>query len=182
MVSFCARAAPTTASPDAASTVDPSPPDPLLNVVLVEPEIPPNTGSIARLCAAQGLRLHLVGPLGFTIDDKHLRRAGLDYWPFVDLRQYTSWAAFVQTAPLRRCLYYSARAVRAYDEVRHRRGDWLVFGGESRGLPPGILSGARSSTYAIVLRTANVRSLNLSNAVSIVVAEALRQLAPDDAC
>lgn len=150
----------------------------LLHVVLVAPEIPPNTGSIARLCAANGLRLHLVGPLGFSIDDKHLKRAGLDYWPFVDLRTYDAWDDFEAARLPGRRLYYSARAERSYTEVRHRVGDWLVFGGESRGLPRRLLDLNRSSTFAIPLRTTNVRSLNLSNAVSIVAYEALRQLAP----
>lgn len=155
--------------------------EPLLHVVLVEPEIPPNTGSIARLCAAQRLRLHLVEPLGFSIDDKHLKRAGLDYWPFVDLRRYASWEEFDARGAAMRRLFYSARATRPYTDVRHRPGDWLVFGGESRGLPAALAERHRSSTFVIPLRTDNVRSLNLSNAVSIVVAEALRQLDPDAA-
>ena len=151
-------------------------PAPLLHVVLVEPEIPPNTGSIARLCAANALRLHLVGPLGFTIDDKHLKRAGLDYWPAVDARVYPSWGDFHEQLGAARCLYYSARAERSYLEVHHRPGDWLFFGGESRGLPPPILETNATSTFGIPMRTDRVRSLNLSNAVSIVVYEALRQL------
>lgn len=149
---------------------------PLLHVVLVEPEIPPNTGSIARLCAANALRLHLVGPLGFTIDDKHLKRAGLDYWPSVDARVYPNWSAFDAEAGSCRRLYYSARCDRSYLEVRHRPGDWVFFGGESRGLPRQILDANTTSTFGIPMRTANVRSLNLSNAVSIVVYEAMRQL------
>lgn len=150
--------------------------EPLLHVVLVEPEIPPNTGSIARLCAANGLRLHLVGPLGFTIDDKHLKRAGLDYWPSVDARIHPNWAAFESEPRQGRRLYYSARAQRSYLEVRHRPGDWLFFGGESRGLPREILEANTTSIFGIPMRTTNVRSLNLSNAVSVVVYEALRQL------
>ena len=150
---------------------------PLLHVVLVEPEIPPNTGSIARLCAANALRLHLVGPLGFQIDDRHLKRAGLDYWPFVDLRVYRDRVEF-ESANAGRRLHYSARAARDFTEVRHRRGDWLVFGGESRGLPDDLLAAHPTSIYGIPMRTTSVRSLNLSNAVSIVVYEALRQLRP----
>jgi tRNA (cytidine/uridine-2'-O-)-methyltransferase len=149
---------------------------PLLHVVLVEPEIPPNTGSIARLCAANALRLHLVGPLGFTIDDRQLKRAGLDYWPFVDVHLYPNWDEFDATAPPSRRLLYSARAERSYLEVRHRPDDWLLFGGESRGLPRPLLDANRSSTFGIPMATSNVRSLNLSNAVSIVAYEALRQL------
>ena len=150
----------------------------LLHVVLVEPEIPPNTGSIARLCAANALRLHLVGPLGFSIDDKHLKRAGLDYWPFVDLRVYESLEEFETRAGAGRSLFYSARSARSYTEVRHRAGDWLHFGGESRGPPRHVLDRNLSSTFAIPQRTTHVRSLNLSNAVSIVVYEALRQIRP----
>jgi tRNA (cytidine/uridine-2'-O-)-methyltransferase len=154
-----------------------SPSDPVLHVVLVEPEIPPNTGSVARLCAANALRLHLVGPLGFTIDDKHLKRAGLDYWPHVDARVYPSWAEFEARSPPARRLFYSARAERSYLDVHYRPGDWLFFGGESRGLPREVLAAHRSATFAIPMRTREVRSLNLSNAVSIVVYEALRQIA-----
>lgn len=153
------------------------PPAPLLHVVLVEPEIPPNTGSIARLCAANGLRLHLAGRLGFAVDDKHLKRAGLDYWPFVDLHLHATWGEVESLGDAARRFCYSARAERSYLEVAHRPGDWLVFGGESRGLPDEILAAHRAATYAIPMRTANVRSLNLSNAVSIVVYEALRQIA-----
>ena len=149
---------------------------PLLHVVLVEPEIPPNTGSIARLCAANALRLHLVGPLGFSIDDKHLKRAGLDYWPSVDARVYPSWDEFSALCAHERRLYYSARGDRSYLEARHRPGDWLFFGGESRGLPLLVLAANTTSTFSIPMRTSHVRSLNLSNAVSIVVYEALRQL------
>ena len=149
---------------------------PLLHVVLVEPEIPPNTGSIARLCAANALRLHLVEPLGFTIDDKQLKRAGLDYWPFVDLCVHRDWAAFDAAARPSRRILYSARAERSYLEVRHRPGDWLLFGGESKGLPRAVLEANRTSTFGIPMETTRVRSLNLSNAVSVVAYEALRQI------
>lgn len=149
---------------------------PLLHVALIEPEIPPNTGSIARLCAANAVRLHLVEPLGFRIDDKHLRRAGLDYWPHVDLRVHPRLDDFLVHAAAARCLFYSARAARRHTEVHHRAGDFLIFGGESRGLPAALLGAHRTSTFAIAMRTDHVRSLNLSNAVSVVVYEALRQL------
>jgi tRNA (cytidine/uridine-2'-O-)-methyltransferase len=149
---------------------------PLLHVVLVRPEIPPNTGSVARLCAANRLRLHLVGPLGFKIDDKHLKRAGLDYWPHVDVQVYPAWEEFIVRAPGGRRLYFSARARRSYLDVRYGEGGCLVFGGESNGLAPEILAENRADTFGIPMRSAHVRSLNLSNAVSIVVYEALRQL------
>jgi tRNA (cytidine/uridine-2'-O-)-methyltransferase len=149
---------------------------PLLHVALIEPEIPPNTGSIARLCAANAVRLHLVEPLGFRIDDKHLRRAGLDYWPHVDLRVHPRLDDFLVHTAAARSLFYSARAARRHTDVHHRAGDFLVFGGESRGLPAALLEAHRTSTFSIAMRTDHVRSLNLSNAVSVVVYEALRQL------
>lgn len=148
----------------------------MLHVVLVRPEIPPNTGSIARLCAATGARLHLVGPLGFSLDDRYLRRAGLDYWPHVDLRVYRDWEEFESGCIERRLLYYSARARRPYLAASHRSGDWLVFGGETSGLPRQLLEQHAGSAFVIPIRAAPVRSLNLANAVSIVVFEALRQI------
>jgi tRNA (cytidine/uridine-2'-O-)-methyltransferase len=145
-------------------------------VVLVEPEIPPNTGSIARLCAATYARLHLVGPLGFSLDDRYLKRAGLDYWPHVDLRVYDSWATFTASARPGQSWYFSARAKRSYLAVRYQSGDWLVFGGETRGLPADLLAAHSEATCTIPICNPHVRSLNLSNAVSVAVYEALRQL------
>jgi tRNA (cytidine/uridine-2'-O-)-methyltransferase len=142
----------------------------------VAPEIPPNTGSIARLCAATGTRLHLIKPLGFSLEDRYLKRAGLDYWPHVDLHVYDDWQHFRRTQrPVRLCLF-SARASRSYLAAPYARGSYLVFGSETRGLPPSLLSAHRNRTYVIPISSAHVRSLNLSNAVSIVVYEALRQL------
>ena len=152
------------------------PDQPLLHVVLVQPEIPPNTGSIARLCAATGVRLHLVGPLGFSLEDRYLKRAGLDYWPHVDVRAYPSWEDFSSVCAIGRQMYYSARSTRSYLTASHRSGDWLFFGSEARGLPPQLLETHRDQTYVIPIRSPHVRSLNLSNAVSIVVYEALRQI------
>ena len=147
-----------------------------MRVVLVEPEIPPNTGSIARLCAATKTPLDLVGRLGFTIDDRHLRRAGLDYWPFVTLRQHGDWPAFTATAS-GRLLAFSARATRVYTEIRFARDDALVFGGETRGLPAALVAELAPHVYRIPIASSHVRSLNLANAVAIVLYEALRQLA-----
>jgi tRNA (cytidine/uridine-2'-O-)-methyltransferase len=146
-----------------------------MHVVLVEPEIPPNTGSIARLCAATETPLHLVGRLGFTIDDRHLRRAGLDYWPHVPLHRHTDWPAFVAAVPGRR-LGFSARATRPYTAIRFAPEDALVFGGETRGLPAAVRAELGDELYRIPIRSPHVRSLNLANAVSIVLYEALRQL------
>jgi tRNA (cytidine/uridine-2'-O-)-methyltransferase len=146
-----------------------------MHVALVEPEIPPNTGSIARLCAATETPLHLVGRLGFTIDDKHLRRAGLDYWAWVPLSRHESWAEFTRAVPGRR-LGFSARATRVYTDVAFRADDVLVFGGETRGFPASVREALEPDLYRIPIASAHVRSLNLANAVSIVLYEALRQL------
>ncbi len=146
-----------------------------MHVALVEPEIPPNTGSIARLCAATATPLHLIGRLGFTIDDKHLRRAGLDYWPFVDLRRHADWTAFETSVGGRR-LGFSARAEPCYTDIRFAADDVLVFGGETRGLPAAVRSALAPQLYRIPIASPHVRSLNLANAVAIVLYEALRQL------
>ena len=146
-----------------------------MRVVLVAPEIPQNTGSIGRLCVATGSRLHLIDPLGFTIDDRHLRRAGLDYWRHVDVVRHPSWEAFAAARPPGRVLCFSARATRSYTTVRYRADDLLVFGCESRGLPPAIRSAYADATFGIPLASEHVRSLNLANAVAIVLYEGLRQ-------
>ena len=147
-----------------------------MHVVLFQPEIPPNTGSIARLCAATLTPLHLIEPLGFKIDDKHLKRAGLDYWEFVDLRLYKSWDHFSEKSPGRNLLYFSKRAQRSYTSVRFQQDDYLVFGPETCGLPQELLDANPESAYRIPMMGTGVRSLNLSNAVSIVLYEGLRQL------
>jgi tRNA (cytidine/uridine-2'-O-)-methyltransferase len=149
--------------------------DPLLHVVLVAPEIPPNTGSIARLCAATRIRLHLVRPLGFSLDDRYLKRAGLDYWPHVDIVVHDDWSELRKQLP-GRTHFFSARATRSYASVSYTPGDVLVFGSETKGLPADLLAAHRDDTWLIPIFSPNVRSLNLSNAVSIVVYEALRQL------
>ena len=147
-----------------------------MHVVLVEPEIPPNTGSIGRLCAATLTALHLVEPLGFHIDDKHLRRAGLDYWPYLEVYRHPSWEAFAAAHPEARLLLFSARAERPYTECRYRRDDFLVFGGESHGLPPALRGTHAERLYGIPMASPHVRSLNLATAVGIVLYEGLRQL------
>jgi len=152
---------------------------PALHVVLVAPEIPPNTGSIGRLCAATHTRLHLVRPLGFSLDDRHLRRAGLDYWPHVDIHVYDDWGHFVREHPAARLHLFSARATRSYLRAAYGHGDYLVFGCETTGLPRELLDAHGDETYTIPIDSPHVRSLNLSNAVSIVVYEARRQLQLD---
>jgi tRNA (cytidine/uridine-2'-O-)-methyltransferase len=147
-----------------------------MHVVLYEPEIPPNTGSIARLCAATLSPLHLIEPLGFQIDDKHLKRAGLDYWEFVDLRVHPSWDDFLKQNGTENLLYFSKRATRSYTQARYQENDYLVFGPETRGLPQEFLDLNKERCYTIPMMGKGVRSLNLSNAVSIVLYEGLRQL------
>ncbi|MFI5352269.1 MAG: tRNA (cytidine(34)-2'-O)-methyltransferase [Candidatus Binatales bacterium] len=149
---------------------------PALHVVLVRPEIPQNTGSIARLVAATRTRLHLVGPLGFSLEDRYLKRAGLDYWPLVDLRTYPGWDEFAAATPSASFKYFSTHAAKSYLEARYGRGDMLVFGGETKGLGADFLRDRTESSYRIPIFEPGVRSLNLSNAVSIVVYEALRQM------
>jgi tRNA (cytidine/uridine-2'-O-)-methyltransferase len=150
--------------------------DALLNVVLVRPEIPQNTGSIARLTAAVRIRLHLVGPLGFSLDDRYLRRAGLDYWPLVDLRTYRQIDEFLAAHRYAGFKLFSARAPESYSRAHFNPGDFLLFGSETKGLGRTILGSGIGPAYCIPIFEPGVRSLNLSNAVSIVVYEALRQL------
>lgn len=147
-----------------------------MHVVLFEPEIPPNTGSVARLCAATLTPLHLIEPLGFKIDDKHLKRAGLDYWEFVELHVHKSWDDFMRTTAPKNLLFFSKRAANSYTSVRYSESDYLVFGPETRGLPQAMLDGHGSRFFRIPMMGTGVRSLNLSNAVSIVLYEGLRQL------
>ena len=147
-----------------------------MNVVLFQPEIPPNTGSVARLCAATRTRLHLVEPLGFEIDDKHLKRAGLDYWPHVDLRVHGSWEKFTGRHAGARLLYFSKKAAKSYVSAEFHEDDFLVFGPETRGLPDDLLDANAADSYVIPMMSPAVRSLNLASAVSIVLYEGLRQL------
>ena len=143
------------------------------HVVLVEPEIPPNTGAIARTCGATQSLLHLVGPLGFRIDDQAVRRAGLDYWDLVEIHRHESFEAFEESNPECRIHLFSAGASKSYLDAAFQPGDALVFGRESVGLPTELLQD-RQNVWAIPTLGA-VRSLNLSTAVAIVVYEALRQ-------
>jgi tRNA (cytidine/uridine-2'-O-)-methyltransferase len=146
-----------------------------VQVVLVEPEIPQNTGSVARLCAATATRLHLVGRLGFSLEDRYLKRAGLDYWPLVDLRVHGSWSDFAAAIGPERLLAFSSHGTDSYTRVAYDDADCLVFGGESHGLPAGLRD-RLAPLYRIPLAQPAVRSLNLANAVSIVLYEGLRQL------
>lgn len=147
-----------------------------MHIVFVEPEIPPNTGTTARLCAATDTSFHLVGPLGFSLDDRYLKRAGLDYWPYVDVHYYPHWEDFLARRPSGRLLAFSARATRSYTRVCYTADDLLIFGSETRGLPEHIRVSLADSLYTIPMYGTHVRSLNLANAAAIVLYEALRQL------
>ncbi len=151
-------------------------PDVTLNVVLVEPEIPPNTGNIARLCAATRSTLHLVHPLGFDVSEKAVRRAGLDYWHLVRIVEHGSFEAFEShLAPAARLHFFSGKARRSFLDVTYENGDYLIFGKESTGLDSTILGRFASRLVGIPTLGA-VRSLNLANATALGVYEALRQL------
>lgn len=146
----------------------------MLNVVLVEPEIPQNTGNIARTCAATGSVLHLVKPLGFDISERAVRRAGLDYWHLVDVRVYENLDELLEKNDIRQVRLFSTKAPRAYTEADYADGCFLFFGRETRGLPEAFLEAHFESCVRIPMRT-EARSLNLSNSVAVGVFEALRQ-------
>ena len=147
----------------------------MLNVVLVEPEIPQNCGNIARTCAATGARLHLIRPLGFDISEKAVRRAGLDYWHLVQVTDYEDLEDFFRRNDVRQMWCLSTKAPRCYTEAEFEDGCYLFFGKETRGLPESFLEEHREKCVRIPMRS-DARSLNLSNAVAITVYEALRQL------
>ena len=145
------------------------------HIVLIEPEIPPNTGNIARLCGATGTVLHLVGKLGFSIDDKHLKRAGLDYWDAVDVRQWPSLEELQTNFPEGRFWYTSKKAEKTHVQANYQAGDFLVFGKETLGLSEELLQQNTERSIRIPILSPVVRSLNLSTAAGIVLYEALRQ-------
>jgi tRNA (cytidine/uridine-2'-O-)-methyltransferase len=147
-----------------------------LHVVLVEPEIPPNTGAVARLCAATNATLHLVEPLGFRLDDRALKRAGMDYWEQVTWRAWPSWEALVAAHPGGRFHFLTTKAQRSYTKAEFRSDDFLVFGRETKGLPESLLAANTESCLTIPMPNPEARSLNLATAVAIVLFEALRQV------
>jgi tRNA (cytidine/uridine-2'-O-)-methyltransferase len=146
-----------------------------LHVALIQPQIPPNTGNIARLCAATDSPLHLIEPLGFSLDAREVRRAGLDYWDKTDLWIHSDWYAFRDAISRDRCLYFSANAERDYRRAPYRDRRVLVFGSETEGMPVRILEKHPERCFRIPM-SGEVRSLNLANAVSVVLYEGLRQL------
>lgn len=145
----------------------------MFNIVLVEPEIPQNTGNIARTCAATGCTLHLVRPLGFEVSDRHLKRAGLDYWKDVEIKYYDSFEELKKTTNSR-FFYFTTKGLNRYCDVKFEEGDYLVFGKETKGLPEELLKANRDFCLRIPM-IGETRSLNLSNSVAVAVYEGLRQ-------
>lgn len=145
-----------------------------MNVVLYEPEIPANTGNIGRTCVATGTRLHLIEPLGFRLGEKEIRRAGMDYWKDLDVSLYLDYADFMKKNPGARIYYASTKAIQTYDQVSYQEDDFLMFGKESAGIPEEILLENQETAVRIPMKE-DIRSLNLSNSVAVVLYEALRQ-------
>lgn len=148
----------------------------MLHIVLFQPEIPPNTGNIIRLCANTGMQLHLIKPLGFTLDDKRMRRAGLDYHEWANLQLHDSFDAFLQAAKPNHCYAISTKGNRHYHQIRFARNDAIIMGPETRGLPQDIRQHQEMTHCIRIPMMAGSRSLNLSNATAIVLYEAWRQL------
>lgn len=149
----------------------------MINIVLVEPEIPPNTGNIARLCAGTNSLLHLVKPLGFEITDREVKRAGLDYWDKVKIVYWENLNEFLSKNPLAKMYFLSTKAKKNYTEVQYQDGDFLVFGKETKGLPEELIFANPDRAITIPINKNNIRSLNLSTSAGIVLYEALRQAA-----
>ena len=145
------------------------------NIVLVEPEIPPNTGSIARLCGATECKLHLVHPLGFSTDDKHLKRAGLDYWQYVDIIHWPDLETFLAKQDERQLYFLTTKTERSYTSAAFKPGDYLIFGKETKGLPEDLLADYQERCFTLPMANPHIRSLNLAMTVGIVLYEALRQ-------
>jgi len=147
-----------------------------MNIVLVEPEIPPNTGNVARLCAATRTTLHLIEPLGFQIDDRQLKRAGMDYWELVTWHRWKNWSEFAAALPPEAKMWFvESCGPKLYSEVNYGADDFLIFGRETAGLPKMLLEQNRERWLRIPMFNEKARSLNLSNCVSLVLFEALRQ-------
>ncbi len=147
----------------------------MLNIVLVYPEIPNNTGNIGRLCLGTNCKLHLIHPLGFEITDKQLKRSGLDYWPKLQVQEYDNFESWKSTVPdLNRVFLFSARATNSFLDPSYQEGDWLVFGQESKGLPEEILN--EFEQHIRIPTTPHIRSFNIGNTVSFAIGEGLRQI------
>ena len=152
----------------------------LFNIVLVEPEIPQNTGNIVRTCAATGSRLHLVRPFGFEVSDKYLKRAGLDYWDFVDIAFYDHIEEIFLTFPTARFYFFTTKAAKTHSDISYQEGDFLVFGRETKGLPETLLAAHYANCVRLPMLD-GIRSLNLANSVAVAVYEAWRQCGYIDA-
>jgi tRNA (cytidine/uridine-2'-O-)-methyltransferase len=147
----------------------------MFNIVLVEPEIPPNTGSIARLCGATNTTLHLVHPLGFSTSDKHLKRAGLDYWPYVDIKYWDNFESFLEAHAENKLFFFTTKVDKPYYTACFHKGDFLVFGKETKGLPADIIRNYQERCLTLPMVNSNIRSLNLAMTAGIVLYEAIRQ-------
>ncbi|MBM7561083.1 tRNA (uridine(34)/cytosine(34)/5-carboxymethylaminomethyluridine(34)-2'-O)-methyltransferase TrmL [Fusibacter tunisiensis] len=148
----------------------------MIHIVLYQPEIPPNTGNIARTCAITGTKLHLIKPLGFSIDDKHLKRAGLDYWSHLDLEVHASMDAFLQKYGEKPLYFATTKTTQYYDEIEFEEEAFIIFGRETSGLPPEIHEAYWERRFKIpMMQHEDLRSLNLSNSVAVILYEALRQ-------
>lgn len=148
----------------------------MLNIVLVAPEIPQNTGNIGRLCVNTNTRLHLIKPLGFSLDESHVKRAGLDYWAHLDVEVYDDWHQFLQLRHPERMMFVSTRGHKSVFAVSYQRNDYLVFGNETGGLPRDFYARYSGSLYLIPMPGQGARSLNLANSVAVTLYEALRQI------
>lgn len=146
-----------------------------MHIVLVQPQIPPNTGNIARLCAGLDIHLHLVKPLGFSVEDKHLKRAGLDYWPSVNIEYHDQFEDLIKSHPQDQFYFFTTKSSQNYTNIQFQENDWLVFGSETKGLSAEILESNWDHAYTIPM-TKNIRSLNLATSVSMVIGEAMRQV------
>ena len=146
-----------------------------IHITLVSPEIPPNTGNISRLCAATNTVLHLVEPLGFSLEDRQLKRAGLDYWHLLQVQVHKNWSSFLESTVPSRRFYIETKGLRSYHQVSYQNGDYLIFGSETKGLPTELLQLEPESILRIPI-ISGARSLNLASSVAIVLFEALRQL------
>lgn len=149
------------------------------NIVLVEPEIPPNTGSIARLCGATDSTLHLVHPLGFSTADKHLKRAGLDYWNHVNIKHWDNFESFLLEQNELDLYFFTTKSKTSYTSAVFKKGSYLIFGKETKGLPEDILTHYSDRSYTLPMRNSNIRSLNLAMTAGIVLYEAIRQCSID---
>ncbi len=150
----------------------------LINIVLYQPEIPQNTGNIARMCVANDLHLHLIKPLGFELSDKYLKRSGLDYWQYINYTVYESWEEFLQGNPEASLWYLTTKSEQSYWDVKFTEGDFLVFGPETKGLPMELMQQDWSKAITVPMMGKHARSLNLASTVQTVAYEAMRQILP----